>query len=276
MSINYSESLNRLPKDSRRRLDKLREEWDKDTSAYLLEKLTLPDLRLLLENFTPLQNLIRQLAAGVPSTGSDRTEPEAVALSSGAKLPQPDSRHHQQEMALLRQQLSVEQQQRRAVETQAQRLQLELDAARRERDQQTATTPVLSLLRKDATLAGRLGLESLPQDSTQALIRAVAVLSQITSIERLWDALKERSEREQRAADAEEQVLLASAVEWHNHNWRQKPYALTMPSAGEPFSFNLHQRSASAMSGESVAACWLPGIADGNGKPLRKALIVTR
>ena len=57
------EPLADLDKDTRKRLEKLGGEWDKEARVYVMEKLTLPDLRLLLTYFPPLRELIRQIAA---------------------------------------------------------------------------------------------------------------------------------------------------------------------------------------------------------------------
>ncbi len=55
------DKLEQLDKDSRKRLEKLTDEWDKAPCEW---STCLPsDLRLLLENFTPLQDLIRQIVA---------------------------------------------------------------------------------------------------------------------------------------------------------------------------------------------------------------------
>lgn len=275
------EPLADLDKDTRKRLEKLGGEWDKEARVYVMEKLTLPDLRLLLTYFPPLRELIRQIAALGPGATLSGAWEEARAASDPAKT---DGTGLRDELAAmvkettgLRRQLAAEQQRCRALEDKFRRQQQTVAEQARElaRRPQPVEPPTLATLREDTTLANRLGLADLPDDSIQALIRTVAVLSQMSSIERLWDSLKEGCEREQRPAGAEVQQLLADALTWHNHNWRQKPYVLQTAAVGDPYDFARQQR-VGGRAGETVAALWLPGIADSTGKALRKALVATR
>ena len=59
----HSDKNDVLDKDSSRRLEKLDAQWTEAYEKWGLEKLTLPDLKLLLEHFAPLQQLIRALVA---------------------------------------------------------------------------------------------------------------------------------------------------------------------------------------------------------------------
>ena len=187
---------------------------------------------------------------------------------------------NQRDAAALRQQLAEAQQRSRAVEQELhsakqQLASLEQELAR-QRQQQGAQPPALALLRQDSTLAQRLDLADLPADASAALIRVVAVLAQMNSIERLWDALKENCERERRPASAEETALLQNALDWHNHNWSRRPYALHRPRTGDSFDFSKEQRAAASPSGDTLSAVWLPGIVAGSGHVQKKALVATR
>lgn len=287
------EPLAHLSKDARKRLEKLGEDWDKESNAWSLEKLTGPDLRLLLEYSKPLHDLIRQIAATAPG----QTVPSAAAqdaLESAhdeAKAAQSETEEQcralqaqfatsQRDAAALRQQLAEAQQRSRAVEqelrsAQRQLASLEQELAR-QRQQQGAQPPALALLRQDSTLAQRLDLADLPADASAALIRVVAVLAQMNSIERLWDALKENCERDRRPASAEETALLQNALDWHNHNWSRRPYTLHRPRTGDSFDFSKEQRAAASPSGDTLSAVWLPGIVAGSGHVQKKALVATR
>ncbi len=253
--------LAHLGKDARKRLEKLREEWDKEAGSYLLTELKAPDLRLLLEYSKPLHDLIRQIAATAPgqtvpsAAAQDALESardEAEAAQSEAedqcRALQVQLAANQRDAAALRQQLAEAQQRSRAVEqelrsAQRQLASLEQELAR-QRQQQGAQPPALALLRQDSTLAQRLDLADLPADASAALIRVVAVLAQMNSIERLWDALKENCERDRRPASAEETALLQNALDWHNHNWSRRPYALHRPRTGDSFDYSKEQRAA--------------------------------
>ena len=285
--------LAHLGKDARKRLEKLREEWDKEAGSYLLTELKAPDLRLLLEYSKPLHDLIRQIAATAPgqtvpsAAAQDALESardEAEAAQSEAedqcRALQVQLAANQRDAAALRQQLAEAQQRSRAVEqelrsAQRQLASLEQELAR-QRQQQGAQPPALALLRQDSTLAQRLDLADLPADASAALIRVVAVLAQMNSIERLWDALKENCERDRRPASAEETALLQTALDWHNHNWSRRPFTLHRPRSGDSFDYSKEQRAAASPSGDTLSAVWLPGIVAGSGNVQKKALVATR
>lgn len=285
--------LAHLGKDARKRLEKLGEEWDKEAGSYLLTELKAPDLRLLLEYSKPLRDLIRQIAATAPG----QTVPSAAAQAAlksardEAEAAQSEAEDQcralqaqlvasQRDAATLRQQLAEAQQRSRAVEqelrsAQRQLASLEQELAR-QRQQQGAQPPALALLRQDSTLAQRLDLADLPADASAALIRVVAVLAQMNSIERLWDALKENCERDRRPASAEETALLQTALDWHNHNWSRRPFTLHRPRSGDSFDYSKEQRAAASPSGDTLSAVWLPGIVAGSGHVQKKALVATR
>lgn len=285
---------NQLDKDSLKRLEKFDEEWG-DAPKYLSEKLTITDLRLLLEHFEPLQDLIRAVVttstSGTPAVLAqetaalrDRIATEKVGRRTG------DLSRTQSELGAALEQCRALQndlaecnattqqllQAKGKLEKQLQNAEKELSAYRAELDRSGRAPSELALLRGDVELAQRLELADLPDDDTQALIRTVAVLSQMNNIERLWDVLKAACERESRPAHAEESALLQSAVDWHNHNWRTKPFALHRPNDGKHFDFSKEQRAASTPSGDTVSAVWLPGIVTGTGTVQKKALVATR
>lgn len=286
------EPLAHLGKDARKRLEKLGEDWEKEPGGFLLEKLNAPDLRLLLEYSKPLHDLIRQIAATAPgqtvpsaaaqdALASARDEAEAAQAETEAQCSalQAQLAASQRDTATLRQQLAEEQQRSRTVEQELRRVQKQLAGQEQElarQRQQGAQPPALALLRHDGVLAQRLDLADLPADASGALIRVVAVLAQMNSIERLWDALKESCERERRPASAEETALLQTALDWHNHNWSRRPYTLHRPRTGDSFDYSKEQRAAASPSGDTLNAVWLPGIVAGSGHVQKKALVATR
>lgn len=292
-----------LDKERRKRLEKIQEEWDGGTNLFP-ERLSLPDLRLLLEHHAPLQDLIRAIvgtaqggspAAAAKQTGELREQLEdAMATAQAATAAQEEAEATAQALReqcrglqhdldqcsaatqKLQQEKSSAQETLRQLEKQLQQVQKELAAARAELAR-AGTAPVeLKLLQNDAELARRLELTDLPSDTTQALIRVVAVLAQRDSLERLWASLKERCESENRAAHAEERALLAAALSWYNHNWHNKPYQLAEAAVGTSYDYERHLRSQHTTSGEKISEFRLPGIADGSGRLICKALVSTR
>ena len=300
-----------LDKESRKRLEKLESQWSEPCDARWLKELTLPDLKLLLEHFTPLQDLIRALVAtparASPSALAHETaslrdqasaaqaaqdSAEAALASTQAELAQAYERCRAAEHDLSQcttkvqellqknrlQQQTIQQleQQCQQLEQQCQQLQNTLSAAQAQLARSGTAPAELALLRQDTALAQALGLEPLPGDDTQALIQTVAVLSQRDNLERLWSALKDRCEANKRPATAGEHALLQAALDWHNHNWRTRPYRLIEAPPASAYHFEYHQRSRHASTGETISAQHLPGIADGSGRALCKALVNTQ
>ncbi len=311
-----------LDKKRREILDSLAQKWDEAPGKYFADKLTLADLRLLLEHFAPLQDLIRAVAASplaaahpasqaapdaAPAAGPDAHRPSALAQECSAlrqrcaqaEAAQAEAALHSQRLQTeldqaqaqnrglqadllqctsackqLQQAQALAEQAQTQLQKQLQRAQAETQASRAELGRRSSV-PELALLRADAELAQRLDLANLPPDDTQALIRTVAVLAQQDSLLRLWDAIKERCEAQQRSASPAEHTLLASALAWHNHNWATRPYQLQPADATAAYDYNRHQRSRHTPTGERLAEQRLPGLADGGGKPLRKALVCT-
>lgn len=133
----------------------------------------------------------------------------------------------------------------------------------------------LMFLRNTPELAQALGL-SLPESDQQAMIATVAVLAQKDNLERLWDNLKDRCESGKRAATSDEYNLLAAALAWYNNNWKTRPFQLLTTSASLSYDFEKQQKAKHQTDGETVSQVWLPGIADGAGKPVRKTLVLTQ
>lgn len=303
---------NGLNKDDHKRLEKLGEQWEEPKNVWSSpEKITLPDLKLLLEHFTPLQDLIRALAAAPEGTSPSALAQETAHLRDQANTAQTAQSNAEDALAEAQAQLAQAQEQYRTLqhtlsqhqrdlsecattvqnllqekqaqahtlqqlEKKAQQAQKELKTCQAELARTGHTTAELDYLRQDDALTQALGLAPLPSDDTQALIQMVAVLAQRDNLERLWSTLKDRCEAHSRPACASETALLAAALAWHNHNWRTRPYRLIEASPSSSYDFERHQRSRHTPHGDKVAAQHLPGIADGSGTPLCKGLVSTR
>ena len=272
--------LEHLDKDERERLEKLSKAWNKETKSSLLSPNFNPaDLRLLLEYFLPLRELIHQIAVTPSGQSVPGAQVKAELDEAEFQALQAQLVSSQAEAVRLCQQLADERRQADELEKELERLkqllaarELELAKLRR----QAALPPVLEQLRSMPALASRMELGDLPADAVQALIRAVAVLSQLNNVERLWDVLKETCESERRPATDDEITLLQTVLDWHNHNWRKKPYTLHCPHMDAGFDFKTAQRAAITPSGETLVAVWLPGIVSGSDSVQKKALVATR
>lgn len=293
-----------LDKESRKRLDKLADKWAKEERPSFTDGLIASDLRLLLEHFEPLQDLIRAIA-GVPTSDS----PSALAqetVASRKQIPETASGQEtvHEELAQTSDELAKALQTIRALEQdlaqctstsrclfddkqaledaranlekQLHQLQQQLNETQSELAKSARVPTELRLLRQDGELAQLLGLGNLPTDDTAALIKVVAVLSQRDNLQRLWSVLKDRCESISRMATNDEVSLLKAALSWHNHNWQSRPYQLINPTVGSNYDYERQLRSRDSSAGESVAELRLFGIADSSNKPLCKALVTTR
>ncbi len=298
-----------LDKDSRKRLEKLEADWAKPPASYSLGGLSASDLRLLLEHCEPLQDLLRRIVAGAgaPATAAPASssagfdvaateELRAELARTRRELKQSNSDRqkakalfdqiHQEcqkvqgdlttctaEGKKLKQANEGQKQEIKMLETELQEVRKRLKDCQAS---QASAPPELALLRGDPELSNQMGLTGLPTDNTHALIRMVAVLAQRVNLERLWGVLKERCESSKRPASTDELALLESALAWHNHNWPARPYRLIEVAPGNGYDFEQHLRSRHNSRGETVAALHLPGIADGGGHIVCKALVHTR
>lgn len=294
-----------LTVDEQKRLDKLSHSWAKEDKSLFSDsaKLTAFDLKLLLLHFAPLKSLVQQLAHQQLTEKYANTDIDSTLTTAAHNVPtalvdlqaiqhqlaQERGANGQLEQQLQQLQLQLNEQQRKnltledalqSVTAKLQRLELQYQ------QNQTALTaatqaqsnPVQKILSQDHKLTADLGLNVSGgvEPSSTDLIRTVAVMSQLDSVKRLWDLLKDRCEQQDRTTSQAESQLLATALGWHNHNWQQKPYQLFEPKTGQSFDFNQQQRAAfSPPMGETIKAVVLPGIRDHAGRLLKKALVIT-
>lgn len=292
-----------LTVDEQKRLDELSHNWAREDKSLFSgsPKLSVFDLKMLLLHFAPLKSVIQQIAhqpltEKYSHTDVDRSltevhsEPTALVdlHAFEHQLSQAHGANNQLEQQLQQLQSELNEQQNKnltlenaltsataklkQLETQYQQAQQALTAA-----SQALIHPVQNILRQDLSLSADLGLNATGgEPSSTDFIRTVAVMSQLDSVKRLWDLLKDRCEQQNRSASQGEVQLLATALGWHNHNWQQKPYQLFEPKTGQSFDFNQQQRAAfSPPMGETIKAVVLPGIRDHAGRLLKKALVIT-
>lgn len=296
---------NPLDKDSNKRLEKLGTEWSDNPGKFTLANLTSSDLRLLLEHFAPLQDLIRAIAA-TPANSPEQTaelHPEAASVrkcqadehttpeglqeqlqSLQTRLQQAEEQKNEalttldecttKAKKLLDEKKALEQSSDK-LEKQLQQTLKELKTCKTELSNSGQAPSELAWLRQEPDLAQQLGLAKLPTDNHQALIQMVAVLAQRDNLERLWNALKDRCELQNRSANKGEMQLLDAALTWYNFNWQNRPYRRIEATEGSAYDYERHLRSRHTTVGEKVTELRLPGIADGSNKPICKAMVTT-
>lgn len=297
-----------LTEKQQKLMDELSKLWEKPATDWRRSSLTLPELRLLLEHFQPLRDLIRSIADpqvaseqhAISALRSELSQLEAQlqqlhaskqALEQQLHSVQTQLHEAQQAEQRASQQLSQTQQQLQQAQATSHALQQQLERSTQERNalqQQVASlqarlqqhaafgaaSTVLQTLRQDSALATRLGLADLGTDSDSAL-RVVAVCAQRDTLERLFNIAAEQANQHRAALPAAWQQLLETALAWYNHNWQTHPYRLETPAAGAAYDFNRHKRAAHTPTGESVQQTLVPGLADSSGKLQIKPLVAT-
>ena len=303
---NWSQPMSNKDKNTRR-LVELAKQWDQDESPSFY-KFTATDLRLMLQHFQPLQQLILTIAQGqvisstVPAEQDEtsqqlqeQAEKDKEKLKQAAETIQSQTEHlealqqklssltakHQQQEAQLTKSLTtanaqLEQADKKLQEQQKKSSQLSQQLAEMQAQLHENQLPAeLVFLRNEPELMQSLGLV-LPENDQQALIAMVAVLAQKDNLERLWDNLKDKCEKQKRPATSEENNLLSAALAWYNHNWKTRPFQLLKPATPSSYDFEKQQKTKHQTDGETVSQVWLTGIADGAGKPVRKTLVLTQ
>lgn len=193
-----------MSKQERKRLEKLQSEAGKEAGAFSLERLTLPDLLLLLRNDDELRALIRTIveqpveeedSANVQEAPEEIVDepveapPPKPAIQTfwSAPAPPPPAPPPPAPVDPLRRQLA-------------------------------AQLALLQAVRADEELASQwLGTDQ--EDEGQQLVRLIARVSQWDTVMDLWDFLANRCKQGKRAASPAEHQILAAALAAHNLRW---------------------------------------------------------
>ena len=130
---------------------------------------------------------------------------------------------------------------------------------------------LMARVRDDAELARRFSL-SAEWDDLKLLMSTVAVLSDEGNIKRLWDLYKKRCEDQCGPLGHNDKLLYGAALNWYNYKWPSKLLSSDCPAPDSAYNYEIHMRPAIGMTGETIAAVWLPGIP---GLKL-KTLVATR
>lgn len=230
-----------------KRLREFQEDARKGVDAYGSgrEKLTYPDLLLLLKEDKMLRKLIRSLLK-TKQDDDEATPPETSAVEPEPPAPAPKARSYSAPPATVSQ------------DSLRLHLKPELD--------------LLAGVRSDAELAA-LWLPDDAEPEARQLIRLVALLAQWDQVLRLWDQLAERCKSARRPATAVERRILAAALDIHNLVWRDRAARLQRVESGIAFDFKQHERGVS--TGETIRAEWLPGLLNAAGQLQKKPLVET-
>ena len=248
-----------MGKREKERLEKLQSEAGKEAGSHSYEKLTFPDLLLLLRNDDALRALIRMIVdqpVDAPEESADvQDAPEDLADEPVEAPPLP-----KQAMSALW---------FTPAPPPPAPPPAPVDPLRRQLATQLA---LLQAVRADEELAAQwLGTDQ--EDEGQQLVRLIARVSQWDTVVDLWDFLANRCKQRHHAASPAELQILACAVQAHNLRWRGRQAIIHSAETGAPFDYRHHQRGTS--TGETIRAQWLPGLINAGGERQKNPLVQT-
>lgn len=233
------------------RFDKLRDDAKKEVGGLFVEKLSYPDLFLMLREDKELRKLIRAIAksskAGVPEETQlplentfdvDEIPEKTSSTVKNISIPLAGSPTEQDP---LRNTLSAE---------------LEL----------------LAQVREDAEMAADW-LGETAEDEGRQLVRLIARAAQWDSILDLWERFSARCKARQGAALPEELAILDACLKIHNLIWRSRQAGFTHAAIGASYDYRQHQRG--TPTGETIKAEWLPGVTNASGTTQKLPLVAT-
>lgn len=250
-----------MKKDECDRLQKLQENAFKKVGSFALEKLTVPDLLLLLREDKQVRNLIREIVAP-PATHSSNDEVPTT--------PQHGVDDDDDERGMLAPPL------RPVAPTPTARLPAVAPASVAVDPLRQQLAPELALLRAvraDTDMAATWLGAAADEDEGRQLLRVVACAAQWELLSELWEKLASRCKQDQRAANAAELTMLRAALALHNLRWHGRAAQLAEVAAGTPYDYDRHQRG--TPSGDTVRALWLPGLVNAGGQLHKKPLVQT-
>jgi len=225
----------------RKRLRELQANASEAVSSWRLEKLTVPDLLLLLRHDPTLQQLVRSLTAVAPQTEAVEASPGASAQSPGGAPISALAPPAAPPTDPLRQQVGAE-------------------------------LGLLQALRTDSKLASEW-LAAEPESEGRQLVRLIARAAQWDVVLELWDTLALRCKTQQRPVSTTELNLLQGALALHNLRWQDRQAALLECQVGADYDYRRMQRA--TPSGETVRALWLPGLRNAGAEVQKLPLVQT-
>lgn len=279
-----------MSKDESKRLKQLQEDGPKGVKGgWSLEKLTYPDLQLLLVADPTIQDLIRQIVepmfaapeeentteAAEPAAGTDakgETEAEAPvkpkkdkSKASAVFHPEFASTHVAPPAPVIEYREVIKE----VIEKVPHEVRVEVPVQDPLRGQLAPELALLKAVKADAELA-QVWLWGDESEGRQ-LVRLLAVLSEWDEVLRLWSCQADRCKNGQRAATPAELHLLQAALALHNLRWRDRSARLVRVDSGLPFHHETMERGPS--KGNIVAGVWLPGLENAAGQAQKKPLV---
>lgn len=247
-----------MSKQERKRLEKLQSEADKEAGSLSLEKLTFPDLLILLRNDEALRTLIRAIVEEPAEEEDSADVPEAPEeiVDEPAEAPPPPMRIIPAPWFA-------------PAPPPAPPPPAPVDPLRR---QLAAQLALLQAVRADEELASQwLGTDQ--EDEGQQLVRLIARVSQWDTVVDLWDLLANRCKQGKRAASPVEHQILVAALAAHNLRWSGRQAEFRHAEVGAAYDYRHHQRGAAI--GDVVRGQWLPGLVNAGGESQKLPLVQT-
>jgi hypothetical protein len=269
-----------LDEAQRKRLKALQADAAEAVDSWRLEKLTLPDLLLLLRHDPALRQLLRGVWRDVQTEAALSPVPEAPVAPPVPAAPSPVAKP----LVAVRPIAAA------AADAQARSTHTVVPAATGPagvavaeaepaepvtdplRGQLAPELALLQLLRADAGLAQDWLGDSLHTEGQQ-LVRVLVLAAQWDMVLQLWDTLAGRCKAQQGAASAHELGLLRGVLAIHNLRWQNRQAQLLECRPGEDYDYRRMQRA--NPSGERVLAQWLPGLMNAGGEPQKLPLVQT-
>lgn len=255
-----------MNKNELERLQKLQKEASKMAGSFeVTEKLTVPDLLLLLREDEQVQNLIREIVTP-PATHSSNDEVPTTPQHGMDD----DEDDNDDERGMLAPPL------RPIAQTTTARISAVAPAPVAVDPLRQQLAPELALLhavRADTDMAVTWLGAAADEDEGRQLLRVVVCAAQWELLSELWEKLASRCKQDQRAANAAELAMLRAALALHNLRWHGREAQLAEVAAGTPYDYDRHQRG--TPSGDTVRALWLPGLVNAGGQLHKKPLVQT-
>jgi hypothetical protein len=273
-----------MDKKERKRLEKLQEDGHKEIDSWGVEKLTYPDLQLLLCADPTTQKLIRQIVAHMFATqeneeaevaeGSEADAPqktkELKSKTSNALKPESASQIVVQPAPPIIQYVDrIKEVIKEVIKQVPVEVRVEVPVLDPLRAELAPELTLLKAVKADAELK-EAWLWAAENEGRQ-LVRLLAMLAEWDEVLSLWGRLAERCKNGQRAATRAELSILQAALELHNLRWRDRAARLLTADMGATFHHETMERGTT--KGSTVAEVWLPGLENAAGQALKKPLV---
>jgi hypothetical protein len=280
-----------MSKDERKRLEQLQKDGLKKNLFGSYEKLTVPDLQLLLMVDPTIQNLIRQIVEPMFAAPEedDPSEAAAVAVQSADVEADASSKSKKGKnkisVALMHEPASqivvrtpppviqyvdrIKEVIKEVIKQVPVEVRVEVPVIDPLRAELSPELKLLKAVKADAELT-EAWLWAAESEGRQ-LVRLLTMLSEWDEVLSLWSRLADRCKSSQRAATRVELTILQSALELHNLRWRDRAARLLTAEIGATFHHDTMERGTT--KGSTVAEVWLPGLENAAGQALKKPLV---